>query len=146
LTALGIVLPDPLSPIASYVTYSQVGAIGYLSGHGPLRSDGTWVVGKVGADIDVSAARDAARLTGLGLLATLQSALGSLDGVVKVIKLLGLVNCTPDFADHSAVIDGCSELLIDVFGDRGRHARSAIGVASLPMRIPVEIEMIVEVG
>jgi enamine deaminase RidA (YjgF/YER057c/UK114 family) len=142
---LGLELPSPPEPIASYVTFARTGNVVYTSGHGPLRANGTWIVGKVGIDIDVEEAAEAARITGLGLIATLRSHLGSLDDVTRVIKLLAMVNCTPDFVDHPAVINGCSDLLAEVFGDIGRHARSAIGVTSLPMGIPVEIEAIVEI-
>ncbi len=116
----------------------------YTSGHGPLRADGTWIVGQVGTDLTVEEAAEAARVTGLGLIATLRNHLGSLDAVSRVVRLLGMINCTPTFVDHPAVINGCSDLLADVFGEAGRHARSAVGVSSLPMGIPVEIEAIVE--
>lgn len=141
---LGIQLPNPPEPIASYVTFARSGNIGYLSGHGPLQPDGTWITGRVGADLDIDAAHSAARVTCAGLLATLKHNLGSLDEVQQIIKVLGLVNCTSDFTDHPAVINGCSDLLAEIYGNAGRHARSAIGVGSLPMNIPVEIEMIVE--
>ena len=141
---LGLVLPSPPEPIASYVTFARTTNVAYTSGHGPLRPDGSWVVGKVGAEIDVAEATEAARITGLGLLATLRIHLGSLDQVSRIVKVLGMVNCTPDFVDHSMVIDGCSDLLAEVFGEIGRHARSAVGVVSLPMGIPVEIEAIIE--
>ena len=141
---LGLELPSPPEPIASYVTFVRTGNVVYTSGHGPLHADGTWIVGKVGTDISVEEAAEAARITGLGLIATLRNHLGSLDKVSRVIKLLAMVNCTPDFVDHPAVINGCSDLLAEVFGDIGRHARSAVGVTSLPMGIPVEIEAIVE--
>ena len=141
---LGLELPSPPEPIASYVTFARTGNVAYTSGHGPLRADGTWIVGKVGTDIGVEEAAEAARITGLGLIATLRNHLGSLDQVSRVIKLLAMVNCTPDFVDHPAVINGCSDLLAEVFGDIGKHARSAVGVTSLPMGIPVEIEAIVE--
>jgi len=145
ITELGLVLPEPPAPMASYVTFARTGSLAYTSGHGPLHRDGSWVIGKVGRDLDVEEAAEAARITGLGLLATLRHHLGSLDEVIRVVKLLGMVNCTADFTDHPAVINGCSDLLADVFGDAGRHARSAIGVASLPMNTAVEIEAIVEV-
>lgn len=141
---LGLVLPSPPEPIASYVTFSTTGNVAYTSGHGPLRADGTWIIGKVGADMGVDEAAEAARITGLGLLATIQRHLGSLDAVSRIVKVLGMVNCTAEFVHHPSVMNGCSELLADVFGDIGRHARSAVGVASLPMGIPVEIEAIVE--
>ena len=141
---LGLVLPTPPEPIASYVTFTRTSNLAYTSGHGPLKADGSWIVGKVGVEIDADEAREAARVTGLGLIATLRRHLGSLDEVGRVVKVLGMVNCTPDFVDHSSVIDGCSDLLVEVFGEAGRHARSAIGVGSLPMNIPVEIEAIIE--
>jgi enamine deaminase RidA (YjgF/YER057c/UK114 family) len=101
-------------------------------------------VGKVGADMGVEEAAEAARITGLGIVATLRNHLGSLDHVGRVVKILGMINCTPDFTDHPSVINGCSDLFAEVFGDVGIHARSAVGVTSLPMGIPVEIEAIVE--
>jgi enamine deaminase RidA (YjgF/YER057c/UK114 family) len=117
----------------------------YLSGAGPARPDGTYVTGKVGASVDIDEARHAARLTGLQLLASLRAELVSLDGVVRVVKLLGMVNCASGFNNTPRVIDGCSELLIEVFGEAGRSARSAVGMAELPFDICVEIEAIVEV-
>ena len=145
LRELRLVLPSPTEPIASYVTFVRTGNLAYTSGHGPMRADGSWIKGKVGQDLDVDDAREAARVTGLGLLATLRNNLGSLDEVVRVVKVLGMVNCTPDFTDHPAVINGCSDLMAEVFGDAGKHARSAVGVGSLPMNISVEIEAIVEI-
>ena len=145
LRELRMVLPSPSEPIASYVTFVRTGNLAYTSGHGPMRADGSWITGKVGEDLDVDEAREAARVTGLGLLATLRNGLGSLDEVVRVVKVLGMVNCTPDFTDHPAVINGCSDLMAEVFGQAGQHARSAVGVGSLPMNIPVEIEAIVEI-
>ncbi len=145
LEQLGLELPAPTEPIASYVTFVRTGNLAYTSGHGPMRADGAWITGKVGYDLDIDDAREAARVTGLGLLATLRNNLGSLDEVERVVKVLGMVNCTPDFTDHPGVINGCSDLMAEVFGEAGRHARSAVGVGSLPMNIPVEIEAIVEV-
>lgn len=117
----------------------------YLSGRGPRRPDGSRPSGKVGRDISASEARAHARITGLNLLGVLKRELGTLDRVSRIVKLLGMVNAADGFEDHSQVIDGCSELMIEVFGDRGRHARSAVGVASLPGSMTVEIEMIVEI-
>ena len=117
----------------------------FLSGAGPIRPDGTFVTGKVGRDVDLDAAKEAARLTGLQLLAVLRAELGSLDRVARVVKTLGMVNCAPGFNRTPAVIDGCSELLIEVFGEAGRGARSAVGMAELPFDIAVEIELVVEV-
>jgi enamine deaminase RidA (YjgF/YER057c/UK114 family) len=142
---LGLVLPPPAVPIASYVTFVRTGDLAYTYGHGPQRADATWVTGRVGEDLDLVEARAAARLTGLGLLATLREHLGSLDEVVRVVRVSGMVNCTSDFADHMDVIDACSDLFVDVFGETGRHVRSVVGVASIPLNLPVEIEMIVEV-
>lgn len=145
LSELGLELPSPPEPIASYVTFVRTGNLGYTSGHGPLRADGTWITGRVGEDIDTEAANEAARIVGLGLLATLRNNLGSLDEVARVVKVLGMVNCTADYGDHPAVVNGCSDLFFEVFGEAGRHARSAVGVGSLPMNLPVEIEVIVEI-
>ncbi len=145
LQELGLELPEPPDPVASYVTFVRTGNLVYTSGHGPLLSDGCFVTGKVGIDLDVDAGREAARLTGVGLLATLRHNLGSLDRVARIVKILGMVNCPAEFTDHPTVINGCSDLFTDVFGEAGRHARSAVGVGSLPMNIAVEIEAIVEV-
>jgi enamine deaminase RidA (YjgF/YER057c/UK114 family) len=144
LAELGLVLPDPPKPVASYVTIAHCGSVAYTAGHGPLRRDGSLVTGKVGRDLDTATAKDAARLTGLALLATIRADLGSLDRVVHVVKVLGMVNATPEFGDHPEVINGCSDLFVDVFGEAGRHARSAVGVGSLPGGIPVEIEVVFE--
>ncbi len=145
LTELGIVLPEVSPPAGLYRACVRSGAHVYLSGAGPARPDGTYVTGKVGGSVDIDEARYAARLTGLQLLASLRAELGSLDGVVRVVKLLGMVNCASGFNNTPRVIDGCSELLIEVFGEAGRSARSAVGMAELPFDICVEIEAIVEV-
>jgi enamine deaminase RidA (YjgF/YER057c/UK114 family) len=146
LTELGLVLPAPATPAGSYVEAVAHDGLLHLAGHGPIRPDGSLVIGKVGVDLDVAAGAAAARITGLGLLATIRHQLGSLDRVQRVVKLLGLVNAAPDFGRHPEVINGASDLMIEVFGAAGRHARSAVGVASLPFGIAVEIEMIVAVG
>ena len=145
LAELGIELSIPPTPMAAYVTFARTGSLAYTSGHGPQRTDGSLVIGRLGADMDVVAGHEAARLTAIGLLATLKAELGSLDRVVRVVKVLGMVNCTPEFTDQPAVINGCSELLGAVFGEAGRHARSAVGVAALPKGMAVEIEMIIEI-
>lgn len=145
LTDLGIELPPPPKALASYVTFVQTGNLVFTSGHGPSGPDGL-VMGKVGVDLDVEAAAAAARLTGLNLLATLRAELGSLDRVTRIVKLLGMVNATPDFGQHPQVINGCSDLLVEVFGDGGKHARSAVGMGSLPMGMAVEIELVAEVS
>jgi enamine deaminase RidA (YjgF/YER057c/UK114 family) len=141
---LGLTLPPAPTPVASYLTITRSGSLAYTAGHGPLRADGSLIVGKVGLDLDVAAAQEAARVTGLGLLATIRGYLGSLDRVVRVVRVFGMVNATPDFGDHPTVIDGCSDLLVSVFGEAGKHVRSAVGMGSLPGNIPVEIEVVVE--
>lgn len=143
--ALGLTLPPPPPPIARFLPYRRVGELLFLSGQGPLRADGTYCQGIVGDTVSVAEAHQHARLTGLNLLAVMRAALGSLDRVACVVKLLGMVNAAPGFRDHPAVIDGCSELFDAVFGEAGRHARSAVGMASLPNGISVEIEAIVAV-
>jgi enamine deaminase RidA (YjgF/YER057c/UK114 family) len=143
LKALGIVLPPAPNPIANFVTHIQEGNMLYLSGQGPREDDGFMHTGKVGAYVSVEEAYKHARLTGINLLAVMHSALGDLRRVKRVVKLLGMVNAVPDFADHPSVINGCSDLLINVFGEAGNHARSAVGFGSLPGNITVEIEAII---
>ena len=146
LSELSLQLPPPPKPGGVYKPCVVIGNLAYLSGHGPLQPDKTLVVGRLGEDMDVQAGYNAARLTGLGLLATLQQSLGSLDRVVRVIKVLGLVRSTDDFDQQPAVINGCSELFRDIFGaDAGVGARSALGTNSLPGGIAVEIEAIFEI-
>lgn len=145
LVELGIDLPTPAAPAGMYVPAISTGNLLFLSGAGPSRPDGTFVTGKVGGDIDLESARAAARLTGLQLLASMRHELGNLDRVLRVVKLLGMVNCAPGFNRTPSVIDGCSELFIEVFGEAGRGARSAVGMAELPFDICVEIEAIVEI-
>ena len=146
LAELGIELPKAPKPMGVYKPVVVVGGMAYLSGHGPLQDDGSLVTGRLGDDLDVQAGYDAARLTGLGILATLQNQLGSLDRVKRLVKLLGLVRSTDDFDQQPAVINGCSELFRDVFGeDAGVAARSALGTNALPGKIAVEIEAIFEV-
>ena len=146
LAALGLELPDAPSPIANYVSAVRTGNLLYLSGSGPAaRPDGTSPKGKLGADLTVEEGYEAARLVGLNLIARLKAELGDLDRVKRVVKLLAMVNSSPDFNQPPAVANGCSDLLVEVFGDAGRHARSAVGMATLPNDIPVEIEMIVEI-
>jgi enamine deaminase RidA (YjgF/YER057c/UK114 family) len=142
----GITLPDAPKPAGSYVTAVRVGNLLYTSGHGPARADGTFVAGKVGLDLDIDAGKEAARLTGLNLLVTLRNELGTLDRVVRVVRVLGMVNCPPDFGQQPAVMNGCSDLFVEVFGDAGRHVRSAVGMGSLPFGMAVEVEIVVEVS
>ena len=146
LEELGIELPPAPKPLGVYKPIVVVGGIAYLSGHGPLGHNKKLTTGRLGRDMDVESGYEAARLTGMGLLATLIENLGSLDRVKRVVKLLGLVQCVDGFPDSPAVINGCSELFRDVFGeDVGVGARSAIGTNSLPGGIAVEIEAIFEV-
>ena len=143
---LNLELPPAPTPIAVYKPLVVVGNIAYVSGHGPVQSDGSLMKGRVGEEMDQKAGYDAARQVGLTMLATLRKQLGSLDRVKRVIKLLGLVNSTVDFDQQPAVINGCSELFAEVFGeDAGIGARSAIGTNALPGKIPVEIEGIFEI-
>lgn len=146
LADLGIELPALDGSPRLYVPAVRTGSLLFLAGHGPVGPDGKVVVGKVGADLDVAEARDAARLTGIQLLAAIRHEVGSLDRVRRVVKLLGMVNGAPGFTDTPAVIDGCSQLLLDVFGEAGRHARSAVGMAELPFGMCVEIEAVVEIA
>ena len=142
----GIELPKAASPVANYVPFARMGNLIFLSGQVPRMPDGTLATGKVGKDVTVADAYQHARLTGLALLALMREAAGSLDKVVRVGKIVGMVNATPEFTDHPKVINGCSDLLVEVFGDRGRHARSAVGMGSLPFNITVEIEAVIEVA
>jgi enamine deaminase RidA (YjgF/YER057c/UK114 family) len=144
---LHLVLPKPPKPVAKYKTAVREGNLLYVSGHGPLRPDGSMVEGRVGADLTTAQGKDAARVVGVAILSTVRNALGSLDKVKRLIKTLGMVNSTPDFKEHPHVINGFSELMAEVFGeDAGVGARSAVGMGSLPGNIPVEIECIFEVG
>lgn len=145
LRELGIVLPPVLAPAGSYEPCVLVGTTLHVGGHGPVDGD-TVIRGKVGGELDLAAARDAARMTGLSILATMQRELGDLDRVRRIVKVFGMVNVAPGFDQTPAVIDGCSDLLLDVFGDAGRHTRSAVGLAELPFGIAVEIELIAEIA
>lgn len=142
IAALGLRLPDVPTPLANYVPYRWAGGLLFLSGQGPRRPDGGFEVGRLGKDATVEEGYRAARLTGLQLLAVAKSAIGELSRIESVVKLLGMVNAEPDFADHPKVINGCSDLFVEALGDAGRHARSAVGMGSLPNGIMVEIEAI----
>jgi enamine deaminase RidA (YjgF/YER057c/UK114 family) len=144
LKELGIVLPPVTKPGANYVPFRLVGSMLYLSGQGP-RENGQLLLGKVPNQVTVAEAQRRARLVGLGLLATAREALGSLDRIEAVVKLLGMVNAHPDFTDHPQVINGCSDLFVEILGDAGKHARSAVGMGSLPNGMSVEIEAILAV-
>ncbi len=141
---LGLQLIKPSAPIANYVKAVRVGNVVYLSGHGPDKPEGGLIIGKVGDDLTLEQAKDAARLTGISLLSTLKAEIGDLNKVKRIVKVLGMVNAIPSFEKQPQVINGCSDLMVEIFGENGKHARSSVGVASLPNNIPVEIEMIVE--
>jgi enamine deaminase RidA (YjgF/YER057c/UK114 family) len=139
---LGLVLPKPPVPVATYVPWRFAGQLLYLSGQGPKLADGSYSVGRLGLTADVAQGYADARTTGLQLLATAKAAIGELSRIEAVIKLLGMVNAEPDFSDHPKVINGCSDLFVEVLGEAGKHARSAVGMGSLPNRMTVEIEAI----
>jgi enamine deaminase RidA (YjgF/YER057c/UK114 family) len=140
---LGITLPEPVSPAANYVRYYQTGNLLFISGTGPADDQPK---GKLGADLTVEQGYQVARSVGLQILATAQAALGSLDRITHAVKVLGMVNCAPDFENHPAVMNGCSDLLVEVLGEAGRHTRSAVGFVALPNNIAVEIEATFEVS
>ena len=145
LAELGIVLPEPFPPVANYLSCSRSGDLLYVGGHGPTGA-GTTIVGKVGTDLTLEQGRDAARMTALALLATMRADLGSLDRIEQIVKVFGMVNVGGSFDRTPEVIDGCSDLLVEVFGEKGRHTRSAVGLAALPFGIAVEIELIARVA
>jgi len=147
LKELDLKLPPPPQPAGVYKPLIVVGDLVYVSGHGPFLEDGSLIVGRVGADLDVDKGKAAARQTGLSILATLREHLGSLDRIERVVKVLGMVNCTPEFQKHPQVINGCSELFAEVWGpEMGVGARSAVGMNSLPNSIAVEIEAVFALG
>ena len=145
LAELGITLPEAPSPVANYVNGVQTGNLIFLAGKGPRNPDGTELRGKLGAGVTIEEGYAGARVTAINQLAVLKAMLGDLSRVVKVVKVLGMVNSDPEFVDQPAVINGFSDLIVEVFGERGRHARAAVGMASLPRGQSVEIEMIVEI-
>jgi enamine deaminase RidA (YjgF/YER057c/UK114 family) len=145
LKTLKIELPMISKPLANYVHIVRSGNLLFLAGKGPAKPDGTYITGKVGKDISLEQGREAARLTAINQLAVLKAELGSLNKVKRIVKVLGMVNSEADFKDHPKVINGFSDLMVEVFGEKGRHARSAVGMCSLPNNMAVEIELIVEV-
>ncbi|MFK8162669.1 MAG: RidA family protein [Lewinella sp.] len=145
LRTLNIELPTLGVPVANYVHSVRTGDLVFLAGKGPTRADGSRVIGKLGGELTVEQGYEAARLVGIQQLAALQAELGDLNKVKRIVKVLGMVNATPEFTDHSKVINGFSDLMVDIFGERGKHARAAVGMGSLPGGIAVEIEAIVEV-
>jgi enamine deaminase RidA (YjgF/YER057c/UK114 family) len=147
LVELGLELPPAPKPMGTYVPGVRVGDLLFMSGLGPRRADGTMIQGKLGAGLTIEQGREAARLVGLNMLANVRAILGSLDRVERVVKTLGMVNSAPDFDQHPKVIDGYADLFVEVFGpERGRGARSAVGMAALPMQIAVEVETILQVS
>ena len=145
LKAMKIELPVLSKPLANYVHVVRSGNLLFLAGKGPSKSDGTYITGKVGKYLTIEKGSEAARLTAINQLAVLKAELGSLNKVKRIIKVLGMVNCEADFKDHPKVINGFSDLLVEVFGEKGKHARSAVGMCSLPNNMAVEIELIVEI-
>jgi enamine deaminase RidA (YjgF/YER057c/UK114 family) len=143
---LNLRLPPPFSPVGTYVNAVRTGNLLVLGGHIPVTASGQIIQGKLGAELDVETGQRAARLAALSALSTMQVELGSLDRVVRIVSLRGLVNSTPDFQGHTLVIDGASDLLVEIFGDQGQHARLAVGVTSLPADLALEIELLAEVS
>jgi len=142
---LGITLRKPSKPVANYVNSVKTGNLVFMAGKGPKKADGQYITGKVGVDLTIDQGYNAARLTAIQQLDALKAEIGDLNNVVRIVKVLGMVNADPAFTDHPAVINGFSDLMVEVFGDRGKHARAAVGMGSLPTNIACEIEMIVEV-
>lgn len=145
LNDLGIQLSKPSPPVANYVNIVQTGKLLFLAGKGPNRPEGGYITGQVGRDLTEKEGYEAARLAGIIQLSVLKDHLGDLNRVKRIVKVLGMVNATDDFANHPEVINGYSDLMVEVFGDKGKHARAAVGMGSLPRNIAVEIEMIVEI-
>ena len=145
LLSMGIELPEASQPVANYVNAVRTGNLLFLAGKGPSLPDGTYIKGKVGQNLSVEEGKEAARLVGIAQLAVLRAELGNLNKVKRIIKVLGMVNCGPEFTQQPQVINGFSDLMVEVFGEKGKHARSAVGMNALPMDIAVEIELIVEI-
>jgi enamine deaminase RidA (YjgF/YER057c/UK114 family) len=145
LKELGIELYAPTKPMANYVKVVRTGNLLYFAGHGPTRADNSNITGKVGKELTLEQGYEAAKQTGIALLSTLKAEIGDLNKVRRIVKVLGMVNCTQEFIDQPKVINGFSDLMVAVFGEKGKHARSAVGMYMLPSNIAVEIEMIVEV-
>ena len=145
LEELGIQLSTPSGPVANYVNTVKTGNLVFISGKGPLKSDGNYVLGKLGENLTLEQGYKAARLTAINLISTLKASIGDLSKVKRIVRVTGMVNATSDFTDHPKVVNGCSDLLVEVFGDNGKHTRVAVGMNSLPLNIAVEIDMVVEV-
>jgi enamine deaminase RidA (YjgF/YER057c/UK114 family) len=145
LKSMGIELNTPPTPVANYIPVQQTGNLIYLSGQGPRDESGNFITGKVGSEISAEEAYELSKNTAINLISAMKAYLGSLDKVVKIVKVFGMVNAEQNFIDHPKVINGCSDFFVEVFGEKGRHARSAVGMGSLPNNMAVEIEIIVEV-
>ena len=145
LKELGIELSTPSSPVANYVNSVRSGNLLFISGKGPLKNDGNYIKGKVGSDLTIEQGYEAARITAVNLISTIKASVGDLKKVKRVLKVTGMVNAASNFTDHPKVVNGCSDLIVEVFGDRGKHTRAAVGMGSLPSNIAVEIDMILEV-
>jgi enamine deaminase RidA (YjgF/YER057c/UK114 family) len=145
LEKLGITLPKASQPVANYVNAVRVGNLLYLAGKGPSKSDGTYITGKLGKDLTIEQGYEAAKLVAIAHISVLKAELGDLKKVKRLVKVLGMVNCTETFADQPKVINGYSDMMVSVFGEKGKHARSAVGMYALPMNIAVEVEVIVEI-
>lgn len=145
ISSLGIVLSEPSKPVANYVNAVRTGNLVFLAGKGPRKTDGSFITGKVGVELSIKEGYEAARLTAIEQLSALKSEIGDLNKVERIVKVLGMVNADPAFEEHPAVINGFSDLMVEVFGERGKHARAAVGMGSLPTNIACEIEMIVQV-
>ncbi len=145
ISSLGIKLSEPSKPVANYVNAVRTGNLVFMAGKGPSKPEGGYVAGKVGIDLTVEEGYQAARLAAIAQLSALKAEIGDLNNVVRVVKVLGMVNCAPEYTDQPEVINGFSDLMVEVFGERGKHARAAVGMGSLPRNIAVEVEMIVEV-
>ncbi|MBU4317755.1 MAG: RidA family protein [Proteobacteria bacterium] len=146
LQSLGLTLLPVVKPIANYVPALKSGHLVFLSGHGPVKDNGQLITGKVGYDMSIDEGYEAARRVALALLSSLKAEINDLDRVTRIVKLFGMVNCRPDFFEHPKVINGASDLLVELFGEKGKHTRSAMGMNSLPLNMAVEIEMIVEIA
>ena len=146
LASLGITLPSPPPPRANYVPVVRTGNLLFISGQISVDAEGTITTGKLGGGVDIEAGRAAAKLCAINILAQVKATVGDLEALVRVVKLTAFVNSTPDFAEQPKVANGCSDFLVEILGDKGRHARSAVGIAALPFNAAVEIEAVVEVA
>ena len=145
LDSMKIILPQPPTPVANFVNTVLAGNLLFLSGNGPLKADGKFITGKLGADLSIKEGYEAARITGINQLGVIKSAIGDLSRVKRIVRVTGMVNASPDFTQHPSVVNGFSDLMVAVFGEKGKHTRAAVGMGSLPFNIAVEIDMIVEI-